>query len=114
MVDGVNVIYYRKLLSHQLFPRIFSSIAVNIMLQRRYSKTINRFNLLGSWRLININPVLRRDLDTVDFEIHLTPATKYSFTTNVEGSRNQSTISGNLFGLALNVGVAKQEFFKSR
>jgi outer membrane protein insertion porin family len=113
MVDGVNVIYYRKLFKPKIVPQNIYFHRGEAYNQKKYYSTINRFNSLGSWRLINITPVPRKDLDTADFDIYLTPATKYFFTTNLEGSRNQSTISGNLFGLALNVGLQNRNFAKA-
>ncbi|MCY7309394.1 MAG: outer membrane protein assembly factor, partial [Chitinophagaceae bacterium] len=43
----------------------------------------------------------------------LTPAKKYSFTANLEGSRNQSIVSGNLFGIGLNVGLQNRNFARA-
>jgi outer membrane protein assembly factor BamA len=57
--------------------------------------------------------MLRPGQDTVDFSIYLTPAGKYSFTQNFEGSRNQSAISGNLFGFAVNLGLQNRNFAKA-
>ena len=79
--------------------------------QRRYLRTINRFNSLGSWRMVSIDLLPRKD--TVDFVIRLTPAKKYSFNTNLEGSINQSALSGNLFGIGVNVGVQNRNSAKA-
>lgn len=113
IVDGVNVVYYRKVFK----PRI---IRENIFFQRgdlydlrTYIKTINRFNSLGAWRLVNVEPSARKGQDTVDYLIRLTPAKKYSFTANLEGSRNQSAISGNLFGIGVNLGWQNRNFGRS-
>ncbi len=113
MVNGVNVIYYRNLFKPKILPENIYFRRGEVYNEKKYYKTINRFNSLGSWRLININRLQRKDLDTVDFEVQLTPATKYFFTTTLEGSRNQSSISGNLFGLAINVGLQNRNFAKA-
>jgi hypothetical protein len=61
--------------------------------------------------MVSIDQLPRKD--TVDFLIRLTPAKKYSFNTNLEGSINQSAISGNLFGIGVNVGVQNRNFAKA-
>ncbi|MFM7671229.1 MAG: BamA/TamA family outer membrane protein [Bacteroidota bacterium] len=72
--------------------------------QRNYTKTINRLNALGTWRLVNIDQIPRPGSDTTDFLIRMIPGKKGAFQANIEGSNNQSILSGNLFGLAVNVG----------
>jgi hypothetical protein len=72
--------------------------------QRNYLKTLNRLNALGTWRLVNIDQLPRPRSDTTDFLIRMIPGKKGAFQTNIEGSNNQSILSGNLFGLAVNLG----------
>jgi outer membrane protein insertion porin family len=72
--------------------------------QRNYAKTLNRLNALGTWRLVNIDQIPRANTDTTDFSIRMIPGKKGAFQTNIEGSNNQSILSGNLFGLAVNLG----------
>ncbi|HTD93332.1 MAG TPA: hypothetical protein VK644_05960, partial [Chitinophagaceae bacterium] len=110
VMEGVTIIQYH----HKFKPKIF---APNIYLhrdsiyrQQTYVRTINRFNAFGTWRLVNIDQLPRANQDTVDFVIRLTPAKKYLFNTNLEGSINQSAISGNLFGIGVNVGVQNRNF----
>lgn len=102
--DDLTVISTRGLFK----PRI---LAPNIYLhpgerydQRNYLKTLNRLNALGTWRLVNIDQIPRPRTDTTDFLIRMIPGKKGAFQTNIEGSNNQSILSGNLFGLAVNVG----------
>jgi outer membrane protein insertion porin family len=112
VVDGVKVIYYRRIFKPKILPQNIYFRHGDLYKQTNYFKTINRFNSLGAWSLINID-TLRRSQDTVDFHIRLTPARKYSFTTNLEGSRNQSAYSGNLFGLAVNFGLQNRNFARA-
>jgi outer membrane protein insertion porin family len=98
-------------------PKIFP---INIYLKhdtlyrnRQYQRTINRLTGIGTWRLINIPAYPRPGQDTVDFNIILTPADKYLFTSNVETSQNQSAIAGNLFGIGANVGVQNRNFARA-
>ncbi len=109
-VEGIKVIQYHHLFKPKIFPPNIYLPRDSLYRQRRYTRTINRLNLLGTWRLVTIDQVIRKDQDTVDFFVRLTPAKKYSFNTNLEGSINQSAISGNLFGIGVNVGVQNRNF----
>jgi len=88
--------------------------------ERRLVKTINRFNSLGAWRIVNIEQIPRVVGDTVDVELYLTPGNKYSFTANIEGSFNNSSslnlqdnVQENLLGLGANVQLTNNNFGKS-
>jgi len=80
--------------------------------QRDYLRTLNRFNSIGSWRLVNIIQKPRPNEDTVDYIIQLTPAVKYNYTANFEGSRNvgRSFTEGNLLGVGINLGLRNSNF----
>jgi outer membrane protein insertion porin family len=112
VVKGVTVIQHHNRFKAKIFPTNIYLPHDSVYRQRRYVRTLNRFNLLGTWRLVSIDQVPRKNQDTVDFIIRLTPAPKYSFNTNLEGSINQSTISGNLFGIGANVGLQNRNFAK--
>jgi outer membrane protein assembly factor BamA len=112
-LEDVKIIYYRNLFRPKiLLPYVYLKHG-ELYRQRNYLKTISRFNSLGTWGLTNIERQLRNGQDTVDFRILLSPAKKYSINTSLEGSRNQSVISGNLFGLAINLGFLNRNFAKS-
>ncbi|MEP7374946.1 MAG: BamA/TamA family outer membrane protein [Chitinophagaceae bacterium] len=111
VVDGVTVVQHRNRFKAKIFPLNIYLPRDSVYRQRRYLRTINRFNSLGTWRMVSIDQLLRKD--TVDFLIRLTPAKKYSFNTNLEGSINQSAISGNLFGIGVNAGVQNRNFAKA-
>lgn len=81
--------------------------------QSNVLKTQNKFNsFLPSWKLVSILPIKHPGTDTVDFDIRLTPARKYQFSANLEGSRNQTALvtGGNLLGLGANVSVQNRNF----
>jgi outer membrane protein assembly factor BamA len=82
--------------------------------QSNYLKTQNKFNSLNAWRLVTITPSPRNGSDTVDFEIKLTPAKKYQFSANLEGSRNQTPLiaTGNLLGIGASVSLQNRNFAK--
>jgi outer membrane protein insertion porin family len=113
IVDGLKVVYYQNIFKPGIFPQNISLRHGELYDQRNYFKTINRFNSIGSWRLVNIDQPPRGDQDTTDIIIRLTPARKYSFTSNIEGSRNQNALSGNLFGIAINVGLQNRNFARA-
>ena len=112
VVEGITVIQHRGRFKPKIFPPNIYLPRDSVYRQRRYLRTVNRFNSLGTWRLVNIDAIPRKNTDTVDFLIKLTTARKYSFNTNLEGSINQSTISGNLFGIGANAGVQNRNFAK--
>jgi outer membrane protein insertion porin family len=112
VVEGITVIQHHNIFKSKIFPANIYLPHDSIYRQRRYLRTLNRFNTLGTWRLINIDAIPRKSTDTVDFVIRLTTARKYSFNANLEGSINQTTISGNLFGIGANVGVQNRNFAK--
>ena len=84
--------------------------------ERRFMKTINRFTELGAWRVVNYERLPRGLSDTVDVELYLTPNTKYSVTTNIEGSFNNSNsiiLQENLLGVGANVQLINNNFGRS-
>jgi outer membrane protein insertion porin family len=113
VVNGVRVIYYRRIFKPKILPPNIYFHHGELYNQTNYLKTITRFGALNAWNVINIDTSRQANEDTMDFHIRLSPAKKYSFVTNFEGSRNQSAISGNLFGLAVNFGLQNRNFAKA-
>jgi outer membrane protein assembly factor BamA len=112
-VEGVKIVYYRNLFKPKIFPPNIYLHHDSLYDQRNYYKTINRFNSFGTWRLVNIEPFPRKEQDTVDFTIRLIPAKKFGFTANLEGSLNNSAVSGNLAGFNINLGLQNHNVWKS-
>ncbi|HEY6062040.1 MAG TPA: hypothetical protein VIV35_00425, partial [Chitinophagaceae bacterium] len=112
-VDGIRIIYYRNLFKPKIFPPNIYLLHDSLYDQRNYYKTINRLNSFGTWRLVNIEQLPRKDQDTVDFAIRLTPARKFGFTASLEGSLNQSAISGNLAGFNINIGLQNRNVWRA-
>ena len=113
IVEGITVVQHHNKFKAKIFPPNIYFPKDSVYRLRRYLRTINRLNSLGTWRYVNIEQIPRPDQDTVDFVIRMTPAKKYSFTTNLEGSINQSAVSGNLFGVFMNVGLQNRNFAKA-
>ena len=113
ITGGVKVVYFRNVFKPKILPPNIYFHHGDIYSLKKYMKTINRFNSLGAWRLVNIEQIPRNNQDTADMTLRLTPARKYSFTANLEGSRSQSAVSGNLFGIAINLGLQNRNFARS-
>jgi len=73
--------------------------------QRIQQRTATRFNSLAAWRTAAIEALPRPGTDSVDMIIRLTPARKYGFDINVEGSQNLGGlfVGSNLVGLNVNL-----------
>ncbi|MBL7737773.1 MAG: BamA/TamA family outer membrane protein [Chitinophagaceae bacterium] len=113
IVKGIKVIQFRNTYKPKIFPPNIYLPYGDVYSQRRYIRTINRLNTIGAWQMVNIDQHPRKGQDTVDYVIRLTPAKKRLFTTNIEGSFNQTAISGNLFGIGVNVGLQNRNFLKA-
>ncbi|WP_114789735.1 BamA/TamA family outer membrane protein [Niabella yanshanensis] len=111
-IRNVTVVQRSDKFKPKIFPQYVYLTRGELYRQSRYMRTVNRFNNLGTWRLVDIQQIPRERTDTVDFVMRLTPAPKYNFTTNLEGSFSQSVISGNFVGLGLNVGLQNRNFLK--
>ncbi len=112
-VDGIKIISYRNMFRPRTITRNIYFKHGDLFNLKKYVKTINRFNSLGAWRLVNIEQEVRKGQDTADFIVRLTPAPKYSFTTNIEGSQNFNAVTGNLFGFGINLSLLNRNFAKS-
>ena len=113
VVDGIRVVSYHNMFRPKIIPQNIFMRRGDLYDQRQYFRTINRFNSMGAWRMANMEAFPRDGTDTADFRIQLSPSRKYSFTANLEASRNQSAVSGNLFGIGLNIGLQNRNFARS-
>ncbi|HEX7903392.1 MAG TPA: BamA/TamA family outer membrane protein [Chitinophagaceae bacterium] len=114
LVDtAMYVIQYRNKFKPKIFPINISLKHGALYSQRRHQRTINRLNSLSTWRLINIKPIPRYGVDTVDFNIELTPSDKYLFNANLEASQNQSAVAGNLFGIGASTGIQNRNLWRA-
>ena len=112
-VNDKTIIEYRDLFNDRV---LIENVYLNrgeLYSQRNYLRTINRFNALGAWRLVSVDQVPRTDSDTVDFVVKLTPAAKYAFDINLEGSQNWGVAytEGNLIGVSL--GLLNRNFARA-
>ena len=101
--------------------------------EERYFKTVNALSQLGTWNQVDIRtremtdtihtfipgdsitPVKVRvdSVNTLNFHLFLTPAQKYSISTDFEVSRNSGTIlNGNLLGIANNITLRNRNVWK--
>ncbi len=102
--NSVIVSYHNLFKTRILLENIYLNKG-DLYSQRNYLRTLNRFNALGAWRLVNIDQVPRGNSDTVDFVVKLTPAAKYIFEGNIESSQNWGAVltQGNLIGVSVNL-----------
>lgn len=105
--------YNEPLFKKRIFPDYIFLAPGDLYRQSNYLKTQNRFNSLGAWRLVNVVQNPRPGQDTADFDIRLTPARKYNFTTNVGLTLNQGGVfvtKGNLVGIDFTAGIQNRNF----
>ena len=110
-VDGYKIVSYFDRFESKVLTENISLRKGELYSQRNYLRTINRFNSMGAWRLVSIDQLPREGTDTVDFNIKLTPADKYLFDINVEGSKNWGNplIIGDL-GIGTNLNLQNRNF----
>jgi len=114
--SSFTFITYRNLFRKKFIAQNIYFRRGDLYNERRFVKTINRFNGLGAWRVVNVEQIPRGLTDTVDIEMYLTPANKYSFTANIEGSFNSSNsinLEENLVGVGGNVQLTNYNFGKA-
>ncbi|HEX6171701.1 MAG TPA: BamA/TamA family outer membrane protein [Chitinophagaceae bacterium] len=114
--SNFTFITYRNLFRKKFIAQNIYFRKGDLYNERRFVKTINRFNSLGAWRVVNVEQIPRGQTDTVDVELYLTPANKYSFTANIEGSFNSSNsinLEENLVGVGGNVQLTNYNFGKA-
>jgi outer membrane protein assembly factor BamA len=109
---GVKVRYSSATFNPKIFPPGIFFQSGSLYSIDSISKTINHFNRIGAWRLVEVEKKWRAQQDTADIVIRLTPAQKFSFTANLEGSYNQNAISGNLAGFSINTAIQNRNVWK--
>lgn len=111
--NGITIIQSFNKFKNDIFdPNIYFRRG-ELYSQRKYLRTINRFNTLGSWRLVDIRQVPRKNEDSIDITMRLIPAKKYSLSANLEGNLSQSnTLSNNYIGIGINFGLQNKNFMK--
>lgn len=112
-IENVTVIQNSNKFKPNIFPQYIYLERGDLFKQSQFNRTLNRFNSLGSWRLVDLKQNKRTETDTVDFMLKLTPAPKYNFTTNLEGSFSQTVNSRNFVGLGINFGLQNRNFLKT-
>jgi len=114
--SSFTFITYRNLFRKKFIAQNIYFRRGDLYNERRFVRTINRFNGLGAWHVVNVEQIPRNQTDTVDIELYLTPANKYSFTANIEGSFNSSNsinLEENLVGIGGNVQLTNYNFGKA-
>jgi hypothetical protein len=80
--------------------------------EKKFFKTLNTLGRMGAWQSADAK-IFIRDKDTLDMHFFLVPATKQSYSIDLEGSRNTTDIgSGNLWGISTNLSYTNRNVWK--
>ena len=80
--------------------------------EKLFFKTLNTLTRMGAWQSSDAK-IFVRDKDTLDMHFFLVPATKQSYSIDLEGSRNTTDIgSGNLWGISTNLSYTNRNVWK--
>lgn len=80
--------------------------------EKKFYKTLNTLGRMGAWQSADAK-IFIRDKDTLDMHFFLVPATKQSYSIDLEGSRNTTDIgSGNLWGISTNLSFTNRNVWK--
>lgn len=85
-----------------------------------YARTLNAFNQLGTWQVVNIQSFIdstqKDSVGVINFAVFLTPARKYSFSANLESSLSTNvtaaTGNGNILGFLGNLSLTDRNVGK--
>ena len=114
--SNFTFISYRNLFKRKFVAQNIFFRKGDLYNEKRFMKTVNRFNDLDAWRVVNYEQIPRAESDTVDIELYLTPNTKYSLNANIEGSFNNSNsiiLQENLLGVGANAQIVNNNFGRS-
>jgi outer membrane protein assembly factor BamA len=114
--SNFTFISYRNLFKRKFIAQNIYFRKGDLYNEKRFMKTVNRFNDLGAWRVVNYEQNPRALSDTVDFALYLTPNTKSTIITNIEGSFNNSNsiiLQENLLGVGANIQLIDNNFGRS-
>ena len=90
--------------------------------EQDYYKTFNTISQAGSWQSVDVKPITYKDSTDssykVDFNFFLTPAHKFSFKADFEGSQNISrnsidALTGTFFGISVAGSLLNRNFARS-
>jgi outer membrane protein insertion porin family len=103
--SGMVIRSYANLFKHRVLTSNVYFRRGQLFDQRLLQRTANRFNAIPAWRIASVDGVPRPGTDSVDMVVRLTPARKYAFDANIEGSQNLGGlfVGSNLVGVNLSV-----------
>lgn len=122
--DSIVVKQKRRMFRQRVMRRSNSIVPGKYYNEQDYYKTFNNFTQLGSWQQVDVIPVFYKDnmsADSaykVDFNFFLTPARRYSFKTDFEGSQNIGrgsieALTGSFFGVSIVSNLLNRNFARS-
>ena len=106
--------YGNKFTPKKLLPFLFL-VPGDLYRESNYQKTLNKFNSISAWKLVVINQLPRKNEDTVDFEIKMTPAKKMKASVGVDLSYQQGSFissGGNFLGMGTSLTLINRNLAK--
>jgi outer membrane protein insertion porin family len=102
---GIYIRRYQNLFKYRILTENIYLKRGELYDQRVQQRTVNRFNSIAAWRTASIEALPRAGTDSVDMVIRLSPARKYGFDFNIEGSQNLGGlfVGSNLVGVNVNL-----------
>ena len=119
---GVTLRYSQGLFSNRTVRRFNTLIPGNLYNEEQYFKTVNAYSQAGSWQQVDVKANTYTDstdtIPKVDIHLFLTPAKKFSFKADLEGSQNvgrnsTTALSGNFWGISAVANLLSRNFNRS-
>ncbi len=119
---GVTLRYKQGLFTNRTVRRFNTMVPGILYNEEQYYKTVNAFSQVGSWQQVDVKANTYIDstdsIPKVDINLFLTPAKKYSFKTDFEGSQNigrnaVDVLTGSFFGLSVSGNLLNRNFGRS-
>ena len=119
---GVTLRYKRGLFTTRTVRRFNTMVPGLLYNEEQYYKTVNAFSQVGSWQQVDVKANTYIDstdsIPKVDINLFLTPAKKFSFKTDFEGSQNigrnaVDVLTGSFFGLSVVGNLLNRNFGRS-
>ena len=122
--DSIIVKQKTRMFRQRVMRRSNSIVPGQFYNEQDYYKTFNNLSQLGSWQQVDVIPVYYKDTTAadsaykVDFNFFLTPARRYSFKTDFEGSQNIGrgsieALTGSFFGISIVGNLLNRNFARS-
>jgi outer membrane protein insertion porin family len=119
---GITLRYNQGLFANRTVRRFNTMVPGLLYNEEQYYKTVNAFSQVGSWQQVDVKANTYIDstdsIPKVDINLFLTPAKKFSFKTDFEGSQNigrnaVDVLTGSFFGVSVVGNLLNRNFGRS-